>query len=92
MPYNIGVAAGWNMIIKSFMFSPYWIIANDDVSFTSGFLKTMNNCAQDIDTGMVHGWPGYNYNGAYDLFLIKDWVIQSHGLFDENYYLEFQKT
>ena len=86
MPYNMGCAGGWNMIIKSFMFSPYWIIANDDVSFTPGFLQAMNNSAQDAEIGMVHGWGGYKNMGTFDLFLIKDWVIKSHGLFDENYY------
>ena len=41
MPYNIGCAGGWNMIMKSFMHSPYWVIINHDCSFGSGFLKEM---------------------------------------------------
>jgi hypothetical protein len=35
---------------------------------------------------MVHPYGGDFNDGSYDLFLIKDWVIQSHGLFDENFY------
>ena len=42
MPYNLGCAEGWNTIIKSFLFSPYWVIVNDDVSFTPGFLKELH--------------------------------------------------
>ena len=86
MPYNIGCAAGWNMIIKSYMNKPYWIIANHDVSFSKGFLEEMNNAAQDNTVGIVHGKEGDFKIGSFDLFLIKDWVIQSHGLFDENLY------
>ena len=36
MSYNLDVK-GWNTIIKSFVHSPYWVITNDDVSFTPGF-------------------------------------------------------
>ena len=30
MPYNIGCAGGWNMIMKSYMNAPYWVIINHD--------------------------------------------------------------
>ncbi len=36
---------------------------------------------QDAETGIVHG-----ENGSWDLFAIKDWVVQEYGLFDENLY------
>ena len=86
MPYNIGCAAGWNMIIKTYMNEPYWIIANHDVSFSEGFLEEMHDAAQDDTVGLVHGNEGDFKIGSFDLFLIKDWVVQSHGLFDENIY------
>ena len=90
MPYNMGCADGWNTIIKSFMFAPYWVITNDDISFQPGFLQEMNEAAQDEEVGMVHGKPvgltNLTHLGTFELFLIKDWVIQSHGLFDSNYY------
>ena len=90
MPYNMGCADSWNTIIKSFMFAPYWILTNDDISFKPGFLQEMNEAAQDKEVGMVHGKPvglkNLTHLGTFELFLIKDWVIQSHGLFDSNYY------
>ena len=86
LPRNIGAGGAWNLIIKSFLTSPYWIIVNDDVSFSPGFLQEMYQAALDSEVGMVHGYSGDFGDGAWDLFLIKDWVIQSHGLFDENLY------
>ena len=49
--------------------------------FTPGLLRSMVERAQDPDTGIVHG-----ENGSWDLFLLKDWVVQRFGLFDENLY------
>jgi hypothetical protein len=86
LPANIGCSGAWNMIIKCYMTSPYWIIANDDVAFTEGFLEEMVNDALDPDVGIVHGNAGDFNLGAWNLFLIKDWVIQKYGLFDENFY------
>ena len=90
MPYNLGCAEGWNIIIKSFMFSPYWIISNDDVSFGPGILKNMNLAAQNSEVGLVHKnpilLPNLEKFGTFELFLIKDWVIQKYGLFDTNFY------
>jgi hypothetical protein len=60
---------------------PYWIITNHDLMYTPGFLKTMVSHAEDSDTGIVHG-----ENGSWDIFLLKDWVVQQYGLFDENLY------
>lgn len=86
LPTNIGCPAAWNLIIKSYMMSPYWIIVNHDVAFTSGFLEDMYAYAKNPDIGMVHGASGEFGVGTWDLFLIKDWVIQKYGLFDENLY------
>lgn len=87
LPANIGTSGAWNLIIKSFMLAPYWIIANDDVSFAEGFLQEMNEKAQDDEVGMIHGYEGdFQGLGSWNLFLIKDWVIQQVGLFDENMY------
>ena len=91
MPYNLGCAEGWNMIIKSFVHSPYWVITNDDVSFTTGFLEELHHKSlENTDAGLIHGKPCYlkylEKMGSFDLFLIRDWVIKDHGLFDINYY------
>lgn len=86
MPSNIGCSGAWNLVIKSFINSPYWIITNHDIAFTEGFLEKMVELASDPEVGMVHGQAGDFGDGGWDLFLIKDWVIKSHGLFDENLY------
>jgi len=81
LPANIGVSGSWNMTIKCGMNAPYWIISNHDVAFTPGFLENMLKKAKDLNVGMVHG-----NRGAWDIFLLKDWVVQECGLFDENCY------
>jgi GT2 family glycosyltransferase len=87
MPSNIGVAASWNLFIKWYINSPFWIIVNDDVSFSAGFLEEMYNIAiNNPDVGLVHGHSGDFNIGSWDLFLIRDFVIQECGLFDENLY------
>ena len=91
MPYNLGCADGWNTIIKSFLFSPYWVIVNDDVSFMPGLLQELHDCYENNkDAGLIHGNPCFlpylTKFGSYDMFLIRDWVVKEYGLFDVNYY------
>jgi GT2 family glycosyltransferase len=87
MPQNLGVAASWNLIIKCYLNAPYWIILNDDVAFTPVFLKEMHDAVSaDDEVHMVHGYGGDFGDGAWDLFLIRDKVINEYGLFDENTY------
>lgn len=87
MPSNLGVSGAWNLIIKCYMNSPYWIIVNDDVAFGHGFLKEMVSITEgDPDIGMIHGNKGDFGVGSWDLFLIRDHIIQRFGLFDENLY------
>ena len=86
MPTNIGCGGAWNLIIKSYMNAPYWIISSHDTAFVPGLLEEMVETASDPEVGMVHPNGGDFNDGSYDLFLIKDWVVQSHGLFDENLY------
>ena len=86
LPSNLGCGGGWNLIIKSYMMKPYWILVNHDVELSPGLLKLFHDEAINSEYGMIHGknsdWGG----GMYDLFLIKDWVVQKCGLFDENLY------
>ena len=86
LPVNIGCPAAWNMIIKCYIQSRYWLIVNHDISFTSGFLEKMHSLAQSATIGMVHGASGEFGLGTWDVFLIKDWVVDKYGLFDENLY------
>ena len=87
MPANLGVPGSWNLIIKMFMKAPYWIITNDDVAFCPGFLKEMNEAAlADPEVGIIHGYSGDFNVGNWDLFLLRDHIVQKFGLFDENLY------
>jgi GT2 family glycosyltransferase len=91
LPANIGCSGAWNMIIKCYMKSPYWIISNHDIAFTPGFLKKMVEKAEDKEVGMVHcseaSWgDNFKNEGSFECFLIKDWIVQEYGLFDENLY------
>jgi beta-1,4-mannosyl-glycoprotein beta-1,4-N-acetylglucosaminyltransferase len=86
LPRNFGVAGGWNMIIKSYIMAPYWIVVNNDIKFSPGFILEMVKKAKDEDVGIVHCSSGGDGLGSFECFLIKDWVVQSHGLFDENFY------
>jgi FkbM family methyltransferase len=86
LPANLGVSGSWNLIIKSYINSPYWIIVNNDICFSSGLLKKINEEALQSDSGIIHAKESDWGGGSYDLFLIKDWVIQECGLFDENLY------
>ena len=79
LPHNIGCSGYWNLLIKCYMMCPYWLIVNHDIMFTPGYLERMVSHAEDAETGIVHG-----ENGSWDNFLIKDWVVQRFGLFDEN--------
>jgi hypothetical protein len=79
LPHNIGCSGYWNLLIKCYMMCPYWLIVNHDIMFTPGYLERMVSHAEDAETGIVHG-----ENGSWDNFLIKDWVVQKFGLFDEN--------
>jgi hypothetical protein len=66
---------------------PYWIIVNDDVAFGAGFLSEMYLATtRDPIAGIVHGFAGDHNIGSWDLFLIRDHIIQTYGLFDENLY------
>ena len=58
MPSNIGCSGAWNLIIKSFMNAPYWVITNHDLMYTPGFLAKAVEHAQDAETGIVHGENG----------------------------------
>lgn len=91
LPANLGCSTAWNLIIKSFIMSPYWIIVNHDVAFTSGFLNKMVDLASDVGVGIIHGEKGDCGFGAWDIFLIKDFVIQNYGLFDENLYPAYEE-
>lgn len=86
LPSNIGCASAWNLIIKSYVNAPYWIIVNNDVAFSPNLLKELVNNSEDPEVGLVFGKAGVHHVGNWDLFLIKDITVQRYGIFDENLY------
>lgn len=86
LPGNIGVAAAWNLIIKSKLMAKYWIIVNDDVSFGFGLLKRFAEQAKRPELDFICAKPGPVFPFNFDLFLIKSKGVQKYGLFDENLY------
>lgn len=92
LPGNIGCSGAWNLIIKSFVMAPYWIITNNDIAFTPGFLEKMVNLSlSDQDVGIVHATEGQWGLGSWEIFLIRDFVIKKYGLFDENLYPAYEE-
>lgn len=85
LPYNLGCSGAWNLIIKSYMMAPYWLITTHDIAFFPGTLRLFVEQASNPNIGMVHIQEG-NFRGSFECFLIKDWVVQNFGLFDENFY------
>jgi hypothetical protein len=86
LPNNIGCAGYWNLTIKCYLDKPYWILTNDDIMFTQGFLEKMLVLSKDKEIGIVHGSRGHYEIGSWSLFLIKRFVIEKYGIFDENFY------
>jgi hypothetical protein len=87
LPANLGVAGAWNLIIKSYMMAPWWVIVNDDVAFNPGLLQEIDvHMNADPHLGMIHPNKGDFGLGSYDLFVIRDTIVQAFGLFDENCY------
>ena len=81
LPANVGCSGAWNLIIKTFMNSPYWVITNHDLMYEPGFLKACAEKMADGTVGITHG-----NHGSWDFFAIRDWVVDKYGLFDENLY------
>jgi GT2 family glycosyltransferase len=47
MPANLGVAASWNLGIKSFPYADRWFFASNDVEFEPGALETLSEARDD---------------------------------------------
>lgn len=78
MPSNLGVAASWNLGIKCFPHSDYWIIGSNDNAWAPGSLKMM--LEESNSESLVFSSVGWN------TFSIGSSIIKKIGLFDENYY------
>lgn len=77
-PANLGVAASWNLIIRSFPAEPYWVIANADTELGPGDVWRL---AAEM-TGAR--WVGMN--GDWRVFGLTAAAVDRVGLFDENFH------
>jgi GT2 family glycosyltransferase len=78
MPSNIGVAASWNLAIKSFPHASYWLIGSNDTKFIDESLKNFYN--QSSSDKLILSLQLWN------TFSIGAEIVKKIGLFDENYY------
>lgn len=79
MPGNLGVAASWNLIVKSYPAAPFWLIANHDTVFAPGDLQRL------IDEMGKPGPRWVGMNGDWRVFGINAECIERVGWFDENF-------
>lgn len=77
MPSNLGVSGSWNLGIKSYPHSKYWLIGSCDNIFTPGSLKKISEVSSKDELLMFAG---------FGTFSIGSEVVKNIGLFDENYY------
>jgi GT2 family glycosyltransferase len=78
MPNNIGVAASWNLGIKCYPHSPFWIIGSNDNRWIPGNLEKMKNLSNPDKLILSANF--------WNTFSIGSNIVKKIGLFDENYY------
>jgi len=79
MPANLGVAASWNLGIKSFPYAERWFIASNDVRFEPGALGRLSEARSDEITlsSMFPHWQAFAL--GYE-------AVKRVGLFDEGFF------
>jgi GT2 family glycosyltransferase len=78
LPSNLGVAASWNLGIKCFPHSPYWIIGSNDNKWIPGNLKKFEEISSTEKIVLS--------SQLWNTFSIGSEIVKTVGLFDENYY------
>lgn len=79
-PANLGVAASWNLIIRTHPNEPWWCIANADAELGPGDLA--NLAAEMAKPGPR--WVGMN--GDWRVFGINASAVEQVGFFDESFH------
>jgi GT2 family glycosyltransferase len=79
-PANLGVAASWNLVIKTHPDDPFWLIANADTEFGPGDIENM---VDEMHNGGAR-WVGMN--GDWRLMGLTAEAVDKAGFFDENYH------
>ena len=78
MPSNIGVAASWNLDIRSFPEVPWWMICSDDVVWPEGSLGRLASLSgQEWVSLCGTSWAAFTVGAK---------VVDRVGLFDERYF------
>jgi GT2 family glycosyltransferase len=79
MPANLGVAASWNLGIKSFPYADRWFFASNDVQFQPGALERLSEARTDEITlsGDFPFWQAFSL--GYE-------AVSRIGLFDEGFF------
>jgi GT2 family glycosyltransferase len=80
MPHNLGVAASWNLGIKSDPTAPYWLFANHDTVLAPGDLDRL---IAEMEKGGPR-WVGMN--GDWRVMGLTREAVETVGWFDENYH------
>ena len=79
MPSNLGVAASWNLGIKSLPHSNRWFFSSSDMYYEKGALEKLSSALTTELT--LSDIPPY-----FQTFVIGEEVIEKVGLFDEIFY------
>jgi len=79
MPSNLGVAASWNLGIKTFPHHNRWFFSSSDMYYEKGALEKLG--AAPTDRVTLSDVPPF-----FQTFVIGEEVIETVGLFDEIYY------
>ena len=74
---NMGVAHGWNTIIKATPKAEWWFILNNDVEMSEAGLNAMEKAIETHDLVLM---------GGYHAFGIRRSAIRRIGWFDENFH------
>ena len=78
MPSNQGISGSWNLGIKCYPHSPYWVFGSADTSFRPNELKKFEEFSG----------PDYfiKSNAQYSCFSLGENIVKEVGLFDEYIY------
>lgn len=77
--HNLGIAASWNLGMKSTPGAAWWYIVNADIQFAPGDLQAV------IDAMSAATEPLACFTLAFGAFALNHGVLEKVGLFDENY-------
>ncbi len=86
MPHNLGVAASWNLLIKSAPLASYWVIVGHDVRFPE-VGGTLQKLADEMDAATG---PLFVAVGTFSCFAINASALEMVGWFDESFNAYFE--